>query len=239
MPGTRLSVVIPALDEADGIVALLTDLRARFPAAELVVADGGSLDATATLAAPLADRIVPSPPGRARQANAGAAAATGTVLLFLHADTRLPDDAADAVAGALEDGGPGRDRWRGREWGRFDVRIAGAHPLLPTIAHAMNLRSRLSGVATGDQAMFAMRETFDAVGGYPDIALMEDVALSKRLRRRGSPACLRARAVTSGRRWDANGAARTILVMWALRLCFVLGVPPARLAAAYAALRRG
>jgi rSAM/selenodomain-associated transferase 2 len=157
--------------------------------------------------------------------NAGAAAATGDVLLFLHADTRLPA-AADRLA--LE--GLARSS---RQWGRFDVRISGRHPLLRVVAALMNIRSRLTGIATGDQAIFVRRDLFERVGGFPAIPLMEDVALSRLLKRTGEPLCLAPRAITSGRRWERRGVMRTILLMWRLRLAYSLGAAPARLARLY------
>ncbi len=220
-----LSIVVPTLNEADGIaaqLAALAPLRAR--GAEIIVADGGSDDGTAALAQPHADRVVAAPRGRARQMNAGAAAARGECLLFLHADTRLPADADRLVAAALANG---------HVWGRFDVAIEGRHPLLPLIARLMNLRSRLSGIATGDQAIFASRDAFAACGGFPDIALMEDIALSRTLKRIGPPACLRQRVRTSGRRWEQKGFWRTVLLMWRLRLAYFFGADPARLARDY------
>jgi rSAM/selenodomain-associated transferase 2 len=221
----RLSVVIPALDEADGIEEALTSLaplRAR--GVEIVVADGGSSDATVALACPLADLVIAAPRGRGAQMNAGAAASDGDVLLFLHADTRLPHD-ADALIG------DGLLR-SGCTWGRFDVRIAGVHPLLPIIAAMMNLRSRMTGIATGDQAIFISRAAFGA--GFPEIALMEDIAMAKRLKRTGRPLCISSPAVTSGRRWEKHGVMKTIVLMWCLRLAYFLGANPARLARSYA-----
>jgi rSAM/selenodomain-associated transferase 2 len=156
--------------------------------------------------------------------NAGAAIATGDALLFLHADTRLPADAARCVLEALAR----------RGWGRFDVRIEGGPPLLAVVAFCMNWRSRLSGIATGDQAIFVRREVFAAAGAFPEIPLMEDVALSARLRRISPPACLGVRAVTSGRRWAQRGVLRTILLMWRLRLAYFLGARPEDLARRYA-----
>ena len=174
------------LDEAEGIVAALTALapfRAR--GAELIVVDGGSRDRTVELARPLADRVIAAPRGRGAQMNAGAAAATGDVLLFLHADTALPPRAPTRL---LLDGM--RDPvW---QWGRFDVRIDGRSPLLDVVSGFMNWRSLITGIATGDQAMFVTRAAFAAVGGFPDIPLMEDVALSKRLKRVSRPLCLAA-----------------------------------------------
>ena len=222
----RFSIVIPALNEAASIGACLARLQgARRAGAEVIVVDGGSLDATREVAAPLADRVVESPRGRALQMNAGARASSGAVLLFLHADTILPESAASAISRGLGQ--------RERAWGRFDVRIDGEHPLLPVVAFFMNLRSRLTGIATGDQAIFIRREAFEQVGGFPAIPLMEDVAISKALKRLSRPACLRERVVTSGRRWEKRGTLRTILLMWRLRLAYALGADPARLAQRY------
>jgi rSAM/selenodomain-associated transferase 2 len=221
----RLSVVMPALNEADGIeeaLASLAPLRAR--GVEVVVADGGSSDATVALACPLADLVIAAPRGRGAQMNAGAAASGGDVLLFLHADTRLPRDADALIRDGL--------LRSGCTWGRFDVRIPGAHPLLPIIAAMMNLRSRMTGIATGDQAIFISRAAFGA--GFPEIALMEDIAMTKRLKRTGRPLCISSPAVTSGRRWEKHGVMKTIVLMWCLRLAYFLGANPARLARSYA-----
>jgi rSAM/selenodomain-associated transferase 2 len=221
-----LSIIIPVLDEAATIadaLAALAPYRAR--GAEVVVVDGGSSDATMEAARPLADRVVAAPRGRGSQMNAGATTAQGRVLMFLHADTRLPPDADRLVLLGLEQSK--------RVWGRFDVTIAGRSPLLRLVAALMNLRSRLTGIATGDQAMFMTRAAFAQAGGFPDIALMEDIVLSRRLKRIGKPACLAARATTSGRRWDKDGVLRTIVTMWRLRLAFFLGAEPARLARRY------
>ncbi len=220
-----LSIVLPVLNEAPGIVAALQALAPlRAAGAEVIVADGGSTDRSAELAGPLADRVLEAPRGRASQMNAGAAAARGDILLFLHADTRLPDGAGRLIAQALAGG---------RRWGRFDVQIEGKSVWLPLVAAMMNLRSRLTGIATGDQAVFVAREAFVAVGGFPDIPLMEDIELSRRLRRIGRPACLAARVTTSGRRWEAHGVWRTILRMWRLRLRYFLGADPQCLAVEY------
>ena len=225
-PADRISIIVPALNEAEGIRATLEALRPfRARGHEVIVVDGGSTDGTPELARPLADRVIASARGRARQPNAGAAAAAGEVLLFLHADTRLPDAADEAVLGGL--------RASGRGWGRFDVRLSGAHPMLRVVERSMGWRSRLTGVATGDQAMFVRREWFARAGGFPDLPLMEDVALSKALRRQGPPLCLRDRVVTSSRRWEERGVFRTIGLMWRLRLEDALGADPARLADRY------
>ncbi len=221
----RLSIIIPTLDEAAGIEATLAAAQpARADGAELLVVDGGSGDGTPELSAPRADRVIESVRGRAAQMNAGAGTASGDALLFLHADTVLPPDAVQAVVAGLA---------AGREWGRFDVSIAGAAALFPVIAMLMNARSRWTGVATGDQAMFMTRAAFDAAGGFPSIPLMEDVALSKALRRRSPPACLRERVVTSGRRWERAGALRTVLLMSRLRLAYAFGADPHQLARRY------
>jgi rSAM/selenodomain-associated transferase 2 len=221
----QLSIVMPVLNESTGIVAALDALAPlRDRGAEVIVVDGGSSDCTQAAARPLADRVLEAPRGRARQMNAGAAEARGRTLLFLHADTRLPPHAPALVERALVDG---------RVWGRFDVAIEGRSPWLPVVAAMMNLRSRLSGIATGDQALFVTRAAFAAAGGFPDQPLMEDIELSKRLKRLGPPACLRARVATSGRRWDNQGVWRTILLMWRLRFDYWRGVSPARLVVRY------
>lgn len=221
----KLSIVMPVLDEAAEIeVALLALAPFRARGVEVIVADGASSDDTPALACPLADRVIAAPRGRSLQMNAGAAAAQGDVLLFLHADTRLPEDADRLVLNGLSNSG--------KVWGRFDVRLAGGG-LLNVVATMMNIRSRVTGIATGDQAVFINRTVFESAGGFPPIALMEDVALSARLKRTGKPLALRARVTTSARRWRAHGTLRTVLLMWRLRLAFFLGVDPAKLARAY------
>ena len=222
----RLSIIMPVLDEGGGIVAALdalADLRAL--GVELIVVDGRSRDATVQRARLRADRVLTAPRGRALQMNAGAEKAAGDVLLFLHADTRLPPAAEHVILNGLEH--------TGRAWGRFDVTIAGRHPLLAVVSRLMNIRSRVTGIATGDQAIFVKREAFAAAGGYPPIALMEDIALCKRLKRIGPPLCLSERVVTSGRRWERHGVLTTILLMWRLRLAYFFGADPARLAQHY------
>jgi rSAM/selenodomain-associated transferase 2 len=194
------------------------------------VADGGSRDRTVALARPLCDHLIAAPHGRALQMNAGAAAARGNIFLFLHADTRLPDGADAIVVEALSNSG--------RVWGRFDVMIDGSHVLFPVIAAMMNLRSRWTGIATGDQAIFCSRAAFAAAGSYPFIPLMEDVVFSRRLKRLGSPIALRQRVLTSGRRWQKHGVLRTILKMWSLRLAFFVGVDAEHLAKWYGHARR-
>jgi rSAM/selenodomain-associated transferase 2 len=221
-----LSIILPVLDEAallDDRLAALEVYRRR--GAEILVVDGGSRDGTPVIARPAVDRVLESPRGRATQMNAGAAASRGEVLLFLHADTQLPPDADTAIRRALAE-----DR---AVWGRFDVRIDSTHLLLRVVESLMNRRSRWSGIATGDQAIFVRREAFLAVGGFPELPLMEDIALSKRLKRLARPACLRERVRTSGRRWERHGVLRTILLMWSLRLGYFLGADPRWLAIRY------
>ena len=227
---TKLSIIIPAWNESQVIVENLSSLQPlRSEGHELIVVDGGSSDDTVHRSRPLVDRVICSPPGRARQMNAGARVATGDVLLFLHADTRLPPGAAGSLLHGLAQ--------QGRIWGRFDVRLSGKRLLFRTISHLMNLRSRLTGIATGDQGIFAQREVFEAVGGFPEIDLMEDIALSRILKRRGRPLCLGQRVETSSRRWEKNGVWRTVFLMWWLRLAYALGDDPKRLAETYNRLK--
>jgi rSAM/selenodomain-associated transferase 2 len=221
-----LSIIVPVWNEAAGIETALRRLAPqRASGAEVIVVDGGSSDGTVARAQPLADRVVESVRGRAAQMNAGAEHARGGALLFLHADTALPPAADELIVAALAE----------HHWGRFDVRLDGAHPVLPIVAALMNLRSRLTGIATGDQAIFMRRETFAVLGGFASLPLMEDVECCKRLKRIGVPANLRARVVTSGRRWEKFGVWRTILLMWRLRLAYFCGADPEALARLYQA----
>ena len=223
---SKLSIIIPVLNEGDDIAAALDALaHLRTAGTEVIVVDGGSRDATVERAQLRADRVVLATRGRALQMNAGAERASGDVLLFLHADTRLPAEADRVVLNGL-------DQSR-RVWGRFDVKIDGRSRLLPVVAWLMRLRSRLTGIATGDQAIFLRRDAFQAVGGFPALALMEDIAICKRLKRLGRPLCLRACVTTSGRRWEKNGVLSTILLMWRLRFAYFLGADPKQLARQY------
>lgn len=222
----KLAIIVPVLDEGQGIsrsLAALAPMRAR--GVEVIVVDGGSRDDTRALATPHADRVLEAPRGRAAQMNAGAASANAGVLLFLHADTRLPHAADRLIHDGLAR--------TGRVWGRFDVAISGAHPMLAVVAALMNARSRLTGIATGDQAMFMTRAAFDAIGGFPALPLMEDIEASRRLKRLSPPLCLGAPVQTSGRRWEAKGVWRTIFLMWSLRLRWFLGADARALARAY------
>ena len=229
----RLAIIVPVLNESAALPAALAALQPlRERGVRVIVVDGGSHDDTAARAVPLADRVVTAARGRALQMNAGArdpAAADADVLLFLHADTHLPPDADRLLLRALANSRS--------TWGRFDVRIAGRSALLPLVAAMMNGRSRLTGICTGDQAIFVTRGAFLALDGFAPIALMEDIDLSRRARRLTPPLALRARVTTSGRRWDEHGALRTIVRMWRLRLAYFLGADPAELARRYRAVR--
>lgn len=220
-----LCIVVPVLDEADGLADRLMALRpVRERGARVVVVDGGSRDNTLTISRDHADLAFRAPRGRGAQMNAGAAACPADVFLFLHADTRLPDEADVLV----------QDAMRGRsDWGRFDVRIDGGQAALRIVELGMNLRSRWTGIATGDQAMFVSHDLFRKTGGFPDIPLMEDIAMSRMLLRHGPPACLHERVITSARRWERDGVLRTILLMWRLRAAYFFGADPARLASKY------
>jgi rSAM/selenodomain-associated transferase 2 len=221
----RISVVLPTLNEAAIIARSLADLAPlRALEHELILVDGGSTDATRDLASPLVDRVLEAPRGRARQMSAGARTAAGDWLWFLHADTRVPPPALEALVAACR---------APTVWGRFDVRLSGPAPALRVIERAMNARSRLTGIATGDQGIFVNRAAYNAVGGFPQIQLMEDIALSRLLRRRHRPLCLRTPLISSSRRWEHRGIGRTVLLMWRLRLAYALGADPRRLVERY------
>ena len=222
----KLSLILPTLNEEVDIGATLEALQPlRWRGVEILVVDGGSADLTTTIASPLSDAVIMAPRGRAVQMNAGAAMARGDALLFLHADTRLPPNADRLILDGLAASG--------RLWGRFDVAIASPHPLLKITAGLMNWRSRLTGIATGDQAIFVRRSVFQSCGGYPNLPLMEDIAISGALKRAGRPLCLSQQVVTSARRWERQGVVRTIFLMWRLRLAYFFGADPAQLAERY------
>ena len=227
----KLSIVIPTLNEAANIRQTLLALQpVRGMGHQVIVADGGSDDNTVALSLPLADRVIVAARGRARQMNAGARYAAGSVLLFLHADTLLPSDVGSLIMEGMER--------EGRSWGRFDVCLSGRQPLLRAVEFMMNRRSRLTGICTGDQAIFVRRALFEEIGGFPEIDLMEDLALCRKLKRRCPPLCLLRPVLTSSRRWDRDGVLRTVALMWWLRLAYVAGVDPRRLAMAYKSERQ-
>ena len=223
--GPALCIVVPVLDEAASLRARLKALDAfRRRGARVVVVDGGSGDDTLAIAREHADLALLAPRGRASQMNAGAAACPADVLLFLHADTVLPDNADALVRRATL--GP-------FAWGRFDVRIDSPRAALRMVSAMMNLRSRWTGIATGDQALFVRHDLFRQIGGFPDLPLMEDIAMSRALKRHGPPACLKDRVTTSARRWERHGVWRTIVLMWHLRAAYFLGADPRQLAIRY------
>jgi rSAM/selenodomain-associated transferase 2 len=221
----QLSVIIPALDEGGKITETLKDLSpVRTAGHEVIVVDGGSSDDTVQQASGYADQVIAGPKGRARQMNAGADKARGDVLWFLHADTRVPGEAVQELVAAID---------AGNKWGRFNVRLSGSNIMFRLIERMMNLRSCLTGIATGDQGIFVQRSLFDSLGAYPDIALMEDVALSASLKKNARPVCLRTKLITSSRKWEQHGIVKTILLMWRLRLAYALGADPDELAKRY------
>ncbi len=221
-----VSVIVPVFNEAETIEAFLESVRLSCARrAEIVVVDGGSTDATASLAVPLCDCLVKSPKGRAVQMNAGARRANAPVFWFLHADSQLPGRGDEQIRDELTRSG--------RRWGHFDAHLSGSQLLLRVVERLMNWRSRLTGIATGDQGLFVTRELFDSIGGFPDIALMEDIAMSRKLKATGRPVRLSQQLVTSSRRWEKNGILRTIVLMWKLRLLYFIGVHPDRLAQMY------
>ena len=223
-PEPAISIIIPSRNKAAGIAATIASARSP-QTLEIIVVDANSHDDTVAIAQRLGATVLESAPGRARQMNAGARLARGQILLFLHADSLLPEAFGEAIAGALAD-----PRVPG---GRFDVRFSDPRFAMRIVAFLMNQRSRWTGIATGDQAIFLRRETFARLGGYPEQELMEDIELTRRMRRLGPSAALRPRVQTSSRRWETHGVWRTIVLMWALRLAYFVGVSPARLAQIY------
>ena len=222
----KISIIIPVLNEAALIVQTLSALQPlRAAGHELIVVDGGSSDDTIALSEPLADQIIRSPRGRSRQMNAGAKIARGEILLFLHSDSLLPKGADQWIICEMEK--------RGKNWGRFDVRLSGRHFLFRIVELLMNLRSRITCIATGDQAIFVKKKLFETVGGFPDIDLMEDITMSKFLKKYGPPLCLWQKVATSSRRWQRKGIFRTILLMWFLRLIYFYKADPSQLARFY------
>lgn len=222
----RLSIIIPVLNEEGRIQSTLEPLQGlRLKGHEIIVVDGGSQDTTISRCVPLADHVLQSPPGRATQMQAGAAVSSGDILWFLHADSTVPGQAQRHITGALADANA--------DWGRFDISLDDDHPLLRCVAWFMNQRTQLTGIATGDQGIFIRRALFEAIGGFPDVPLMEDIRISRSLKKHGRPCRVRARLGTSSRRWKKHGIARTILTMWSLRLAHFAGVSPQRLARYY------
>lgn len=215
------SIIIPTYNEADNIQSCLLNLQTFRSQCEVIIVDGGSIDSTIGLATPLTDKVIISTKGRAKQMNAGAQQAKGNMLIFLHADTSLPENALELI------------RQTESSWGRFDISLSGKPIMLKVISTFMNWRSRLTGIATGDQVIFVSKPLFDEVGGYPDIALMEDISLCAMLKKISAPHCLKAKVISSGRRWEQFGVFKTILLMWSIRLRYFFGENPDVLANLY------
>lgn len=222
----KLSIIVPVLNESESIAPFLHHLQPlRQMGCELIVVDGGSEDGTVKLAEPFAERLLQSKKGRAAQMNTGAGAASGDILLFLHADTSLPDAAFDQLKQISQS--------EKMFWGRFDLCLSGKGWSFRLIETMINLRSRLTGISTGDQAMFVSRTLFEKVGQFPELDLMEDIELSRRLKRISKPCCLKQRVITSSRRWEQKGVLKTVCTMWTLRLGYFFGADPARLKRIY------
>ncbi len=224
-----LSVIVPMLNEATDVANTIGACRRGAPGAEIVVVDGGSIDSSVAIARPLCDKVISASRGRARQMNAGARESHGNVLVFVHADTIVPSSFAADIAAALSD--------PAAVGGRFDVKLDSGALLCRIIGAMISIRSRISRTATGDQAIFVRRDVFERLGGFPDIELCEDLEFSRRLKRAGRVACLRARVTTSARRWNRDGVMRTVVRMWLIRAMYVMGVAPARLKRMYSDAR--
>jgi rSAM/selenodomain-associated transferase 2 len=220
----NFSIIIPTLNEEKTIEPCLSALQPLRSNCEIIIVDGGSTDNTIVIAGTLADKVVSSDKGRARQMNNGARYASGNVLIFLHADTSLPENALQLIQQKLNSS---------RKWGRFDIQLSGKHFMLKVIAQMMNWRSRLTGIATGDQVIFVTRLAFEKAGQYPEINLMEDIAICKALKKISPPICLKAKVISSGRRWERYGIYKTILLMWNIRLRYFFGADPQTLAFLY------
>lgn len=219
----KFSIIIPALNEQHGIKSCLLALQQYRNKAEIILVDGGSLDQTISIAVPLVDKVLKSVKGRARQMNVGANSAQGDLFIFLHADTYLPGNALALI----------RENIDGAAWGRFDIRLTGSHWMLTIIAQMMNWRSRLTGIATGDQVIFVTKTAFNSINGYANIALMEDIDLCQRLKKLSSPLCLAAKVHSSARRWQEFGVFKIIVLMWSLRLGYFFAENPEVLAQLY------
>ena len=221
----KISIIIPVLNEETNLPDVLNNLQSfRRKGHEVVVVDGGSSDNSLMLAQETADTVIMSKAGRALQMNSGAAVATGDIFLFLHCDTWLPDNALKVVSSNYQ---------KENYWGRFDVRLSSNKYVFRLIERLMNLRSRLTSIATGDQAIFIERKLFNHIDGFPEIALMEDITISGLLRKLSSPVCLRQKVITSSRRWESNGVVATVFLMWKLRLLYFFGASADKLSREY------
>ena len=213
----KFSIIIPTLNEEQNIKSCLLALQHLRGECEIIIVDGDSGDSTQMIATPLADKVIISPKGRAKQMNNGARQAKGEIFIFLHADTYLPKNALQLIRQKISND---------LQWGRFDIHFIGNHPMYKVIAQMMNWRSRLTGIATGDQVIFVTSQIFELAGRYPEINLMEDIVLCKALRKINTPICLKDKVISSGRRWEHNGLNKTILLMWSIRLRYALGGDP-------------
>ena len=220
----KFSIIIPTLNEAEGIYDFLMPLQALRNQCEIIISDAGSRDKTREISLPFVDQFMVAPKGRATQMNAGAKVARTDVLIFLHADTFLPEQGLALIQQAVD---------KGALWGRFDIQLEGQHMMLKIVAQMMNWRSRMSGIATGDQVIFITQQLFLRVEGYAEIALMEDIEISKRLNKLARPYCIKAKVRTSARRWESFGVWKTIALMWSIRLRYFLGEAPEQLAELY------
>ncbi|MBL1321824.1 MAG: TIGR04283 family arsenosugar biosynthesis glycosyltransferase [Methylophaga sp.] len=220
----EISIIIPTYNEEVGIIIFLTKLQAFRPQCELILVDGGSDDDTVSLVEDLVDDVVRSDKGRALQMNVGAAMASAPILLFLHADTCLPSDAIETIQQSKD---------KGFSWGRFDIKLTGKSAVLSLVAWMMNKRSCLTGIATGDQALFVDKALFEQLDGFAEISLMEDIELSSRLKKHGKPYCIKKKVLSSGRRWLSFGVVKTVLLMWWLRLRYFFGANPTKLEQLY------
>ena len=220
----KLSFIIPVLNEAEQLESLVTQVKTLLlENVEVIVVDGVSHDGTLEAIKEIGCQVISSPAGRAKQMNAGAKIAKGDVLVFLHADTCLPNSVIKNITTVIHM----------HPWGRFNVSLSGKSYIFRIIEALMNIRSCISGIATGDQCIFVTKILFEKIGGYSDIPLMEDIAISKRLKRTSMPACIKERVTTSSRRWESKGILRTIVLMWFLRLAYFVGVSPHRLQQLY------
>ena len=222
---TQYTIIIPTLNEEAEIQACLMQLQGlRAQGFEVIVADGRSLDNTPQLVEGLCDQFISAQRGRAAQMNAAVLRAKGEIIFFLHVDTRLPEKFSELIHSIKADTFC---------WGRFDVQLSGQHWSFRVIESMMNLRSRLTGIATGDQVIFMSKKLYREVGGFPEIELMEDIAMSRTLKNICLPLCLRQKVLTSSRRWERHGIISTIIKMWWLRFSFFIGIDPTTLSRKY------
>lgn len=221
----KISIIVPVLNEEPNLHAISSHLQSIIRQGhEVIIVDGGSTDNTLAVSYDVTDKVISSRAGRARQMNNGAAIATGNILLFLHVDTFLPDNAIESISQLSE---------KENYWGRFNVRLSSSRPVFRLIESFINIRSCLTSIATGDQAIFIDKKLFDTVGGYPEIDLMEDIEISRQLRQIAKPVCVKKAVTTSSRRWEKNGVVSTVLLMWRLRLYYFFGVSPEKLSRLY------